>query len=49
MTSELILEQFIMINVIIRNAKGINKDFLLVAKCENTRGFAIEEHWGGPI
>lgn len=34
MTSELILEEFIMINVIIRNAEGINKDFLLVANCK---------------
>lgn len=49
MTSELILEEFIMINVIIRNAEGINKDFLLVANCKNPRGFAIEEPWGGLI
>lgn len=49
MTSELILEEFITINVITTNAKGINKDFLLVAKCRSPRGFAIEEHWGGLI
>jgi len=47
MTSKLIVEEFITINVITTNAKGINKDFLLVAKCRSPRGFAIEEHWGG--
>lgn len=49
MTSKLILEEFVTINVIIINAKGINKDFLLVVKCRSPRGFAIGEHWGGLI
>lgn len=38
-----------MINVITTNAKGIIKDFLLVAKCRSPRVFAIGEHWGGLI
>lgn len=49
MTSKLIQEEFIAINVITTNAKGINKDFLLVVKCRSPWGFAIEEHWGGLI
>lgn len=49
MTSVLILEEFIAINVITTNAKGINRDLLLVAECRIPRGSVVEEHWGGRI
>lgn len=49
MTSVLILEEFGTINVITTNAKGINRDLLLVAKCRSPRGTVVKERWGGLI